>query len=472
MPLDTNIALGIRQPEQPNMLAQMAQAMAIRGANQEYDSQNALSDSYQKMYANGKRPNAEQITNDLAQRGYGHLIPKLQKQFADTANTESTTAKNRATTVKEELGTSVGQLAGVTDVPGYFDWVAASHDKELNPALADFYIRQGTNAEKAKAHAQAVFAQLGPEAGLAELKKGAMGAVPALFKVLNQSEDNKQTNAQSARNNAATVGAAMYGHNVSKSNAEMADTRQRYQFDNPHGLMTEDEQGNKVLVNPINATSRNVLAPGVVIQNGLAQPSPQVANLTAPGTPVTTPTVAQPPPALTPQELATASATNAPAPATLKGKPTALTEFQGKATGFAMRANQAHQDLAAAEKLGTNQPGITKRVLESTPFIGEGLGTASNFTQSPDQQKVEQAQRNFVNAILRQESGAAINADEFANARKQYFPQPGDKKEVIEQKRANRESAIKSLEIGAGPGMKQVPKPDSSHIDSLLEKYK
>ena len=214
MPLDTNIALGIRQPEQPNMLAQMAQAMAIRGANQEYDSQNALSDSYQKMYANGKRPNAEQITNDLAQRGYGHLIPKLQKQFADTANTESTTAKNRAATVKEELGTSVGQLAGVTDVPGYFDWVAASHDKELNPALADFYARQGTNAEKAKAHAQAVFAQLGPEAGLAELKKGAMGAVPALFKVLNQSEDNKQTNAQSARNNAATVGATLRGQNM------------------------------------------------------------------------------------------------------------------------------------------------------------------------------------------------------------------------------------------------------------------
>ena len=70
-------------------------------------------------------------------------------------------------------------------------------------------------------------------------------------------------------------------------------------------------------------------------------------------------------------------------------------------------------------------------------------------------QQVEQAQRNFVNAILRQESGAAIADSEFANAQKQYFPQPGDSKQVILQKKQNRETAIAGLQVMAGPAMKR-----------------
>jgi hypothetical protein len=42
MPIDPNIALGVRPIEQPNMLGQMAQAMAIRQANQEYENEGGL----------------------------------------------------------------------------------------------------------------------------------------------------------------------------------------------------------------------------------------------------------------------------------------------------------------------------------------------------------------------------------------------------------------------------------------------
>ena len=70
-----------------------------------------------------------------------------------------------------------------------------------------------------------------------------------------------------------------------------------------------------------------------------------------------------------------------------------------------------------------------------------GLGAAANWTQSGAQQQVEQAQRDFINAVLRRESGAAIADSEFANARQQYFPQPGDSPEVIAQKRKNRDLA-------------------------------
>jgi hypothetical protein len=136
------------------------------------------------------------------------------------------------------------------------------------------------------------------------------------------------------------------------------------------------------------------------------------------------------------------------------GRP--LTEFQGKATVFATRANEADQILNNIGQGGAVQPGLLKRAGESIPFVGEGIGSMLNVTQSPQQQQVEQAQRNFVNAILRQESGSAIGKDEFASAQKQYFPQPGDSAEVIAQKAANRRSQIAGLSVQAGPGMQRV----------------
>lgn len=72
--------------------------------------------------------------------------------------------------------------------------------------------------------------------------------------------------------------------------------------------------------------------------------------------------------------------------------------------------------------------------------------------RSPDYQKFDQARRDFVNAVLRRESGAVISEAEFANANQQYFPQPGDTKEIIAQKRANRIEAIRGIGAGAGAG--------------------
>jgi hypothetical protein len=52
---------------------------------------------------------------------------------------------------------------------------------------------------------------------------------------------------------------------------------------------------------------------------------------------------------------------------------------------------------------------------------------------------MDQAKRNFVNAVLRRESGAVISPSEFENAHVQYFPVPGDSEKVLAQKKANRE---------------------------------
>ena len=203
----------------------------------------------------------------------------------------------------------------------------------------------------------------------------------------------------------------------------------------------------------------------------------------APTSPVVRPATAAVPSAAVPSAAMPSAAAptsvvpgapNAPAPVRFGPKSTAenLTEAQGKATGFALRAKEASDILDVVGKDGKVQPGVLKRVGESVPLVGEGLGTILNVTQNPQQQQVEQAQRNFLNAILRQESGAAINQSEFDNGRKQYFPQPGDSKEVIEQKRLNRENVVKSLQVAAGPGMKQVAPSAGIKVGTVEEGYK
>lgn len=163
-------------------------------------------------------------------------------------------------------------------------------------------------------------------------------------------------------------------------------------------------------------------------------------------------------PSAAPQQQAPQAATSRPqgtsAPFGAKTKP--MTEDQGKATGYGMRAATSHEIINTIGDSGKVQPGILKRMASSIPFYGEEAGTVMNWTQSPKQQQVEQAQRDFVNAVLRRESGAVISPAEFDNATKQYFPQPGDSQEVIKQKQFNRENAIQALEAGSGTGVRQI----------------
>jgi hypothetical protein len=98
---------------------------------------------------------------------------------------------------------------------------------------------------------------------------------------------------------------------------------------------------------------------------------------------------------------------------------------------------------------GGNIKGVAEGVGHAIPIIGEAAGDAAgaltNWTQSPKQQQVEQAKRDFVNAVLRRESGAAISMGEFKNADRQYFPQVGDSPAVIAQKAAARERVINGM---------------------------
>ena len=129
--------------------------------------------------------------------------------------------------------------------------------------------------------------------------------------------------------------------------------------------------------------------------------------------------------------------------------PKPLTEYQGKSLGFGLRAEDANSNL---EKVGTGYSQLAidaARKVEDLP----GVGTGAYALLSPESKQALQAQRNFINAVLRQESGAAIAPSEFTNAQKQYFPQPGDDKETLKQKSDNRKRAISNFKTSAGPSV-------------------
>lgn len=136
--------------------------------------------------------------------------------------------------------------------------------------------------------------------------------------------------------------------------------------------------------------------------------------------------------------------------------PTPLTESQGRGQMFGSRAAAADKILRDLEGNYSTVMLAGKRATESVPVVGGALGALSNVVLSESAQKAEQAQRDFINAVLRQESGAVISEPEFENARKQYFPQPGDSQAVIMQKEANRKNAIEGFKNMAGSAASRI----------------
>lgn len=139
-----------------------------------------------------------------------------------------------------------------------------------------------------------------------------------------------------------------------------------------------------------------------------------------------------------------------------------LTEVQGKAALFGARAAEADKVLTEMEGKYSRVGLAAKQGAEGTWGVGGMLGAAGNAMLSDNAQKVQQAQNDFVNAVLRQESGAAISQSEFDNARKQYFPVPGDSPAVVVQKARNRRTAILGFKNIAGRGAYDAPQIDGT----------
>lgn len=147
----------------------------------------------------------------------------------------------------------------------------------------------------------------------------------------------------------------------------------------------------------------------------------------------------------------------------------APTEFQGKSAAYGLRATEANKTIGALEGQYSPAGVNAKNALGSVWGVGGMLSSGANAMLSDSSQLADQAQRDFINAILRQESGASIGASEFDNAAKQYFSQPGDSEPVKAQKARNRALAIQGLQANAGKAALTAPAAPGSWSITKVE---
>jgi len=150
-----------------------------------------------------------------------------------------------------------------------------------------------------------------------------------------------------------------------------------------------------------------------------------------------------------------------------------LNESQGNATMFYNRAREMDAALSSSNYNPTGVQATFDR-LATGPAL-------TNWMASGEGQAYINQGKNFVAAVLRKESGAAITNEEWATGQQLYVDMPGDSAELRAQKAQNRKLAIEGLQVAAGPGVARiggnpamggaeiVPNND---VDSLLEKYK
>lgn len=135
-----------------------------------------------------------------------------------------------------------------------------------------------------------------------------------------------------------------------------------------------------------------------------------------------------------------------------QGRPNA---FENRAFGFYMRANDAVEALEQKDPADPNAKSV-EEVIAGMGLAGQTrLSYAPNFMQSDEGQLYNQAQRQFTEARLRKDSGAAIPEHEFENDKKTYFARPGDNKETLARKKNARRNILNALKAEAGRAYKQ-----------------
>jgi hypothetical protein len=209
MAINPNIALGV-QPiqQQPNMLAQYAQVMAIKAAQQEMEGNEGIRGALSQGVPDD--PTTLLQYGKQGRATYESLI-RGRKEQLDSA---------------EKRLTLTGQIAGyVRDNPTPENFVSAVSTMVQNGVLT-------------RAQAERVIADAGNDP--TKIKSYATQAASSAV-----TEADKMRDKTSRENNAATVGASYYSSNVSRDNSLRTDTRAREQMEfdkNKRNVIPGDNQ--------------------------------------------------------------------------------------------------------------------------------------------------------------------------------------------------------------------------------------
>jgi hypothetical protein len=146
----------------------------------------------------------------------------------------------------------------------------------------------------------------------------------------------------------------------------------------------------------------------------------------------------------------------------LSSQPATLTETEGASQRYAARLKFNQKILRETEAGGFDPAAIGTTVQKFVP----------NRFKSDEVQAYNAAKLNWIAAVLRKESGAAIAKKEYNDADFQYFPQDGDSPEVVKQKQSLRELAEQEMTKTIGPSAPDqntttpTPTTNSSGISS------
>ena len=194
MPINPNIALGVQPIQQPNMLGQMGQIMALKAAQQETEGYEGVKGAI----ASGMSPNDPRML-----------------QFGPRGVAAYKAAGEGAVKQQELLAKSFeNNLAGIGAVRSKEDLINYSVGQLSDPYVGPWLKSRGITAEKLTANLEKEIATLGFDAAL---KKSSMKMVD-FYKDQTSIENNKRT-----------VGASYYSSNVSRDNSLRTDERMREQ---------------------------------------------------------------------------------------------------------------------------------------------------------------------------------------------------------------------------------------------------
>ena len=126
-------------------------------------------------------------------------------------------------------------------------------------------------------------------------------------------------------------------------------------------------------------------------------------------------------------------------------------QVKKEAEGAGTKALSADQSNALnfSLRLIQNEDFIKNNKYDATAFFDQSY--IPNRLTSDDKKAYDAAKNNWIAAALRKESGAAIGPDEYNKYDKQYFPQGGDGKTVIDQKQLMRNQLMLGMTAGIGP---------------------
>ena len=135
---------------------------------------------------------------------------------------------------------------------------------------------------------------------------------------------------------------------------------------------------------------------------------------------------------------------------------------QNLAAGFATRMVKSVQNFENLTSSGYDPSNLMDFGASSLPLAIRG------FSLSDKGQQYLAAKSNFITAVLRKESGAALLPSEFETEDVKYFPQPGDTEATIEQKRIARNTALESMKAASGGAFDYMQKKMTpADVDSL-----